>query len=474
MGGSVRPILIGLTGAALLLGWPAATLLRAQERSVPASIEQLRLSFGPVVEAVAPAVVNVNAERHTDRAFRSPLLSDPFFQRFFERFGERPMPRRSQTSLGSGVIVDQAGLVVTNYHVINRAAEITVILADRREFEASLVRADADLDLAVLSLEPGGARLPAVDLGDSDAIDVGDLVLAIGNPFGIGQSVSSGIVSATARSGGGLGLELPLIQTDAAINPGNSGGALVGIDGRLVGINTAILTRGGGSVGVGFAIPANVVRAYVAGEIADEPSARPWLGAVLQDLDYDLARSLGLDRPRGTLVANVHPAAAAADAGLQPGDVLLAVDTMETETIGDVGLRLALAGAEAPVMLEVWRGGRVMNLQLDVRAAPREPAPEPTTLERDHPLAGLRLANLSPSLALELELDPFLQGLVVLQVIPGSPAARMRFRTGDVLIEADGVALPDLAALQAAVERGMEGRRFTVDRGGRRLQLVLG
>lgn len=464
-------MLWSLLVASGLLAFQAA----ADERAVPADAAMVHLSFAPVVREVAPAVVNISAERESAGSALGPLADDPFFRRFFERFDGLPSPRRrSQTSLGSGVIVEGTGTVVTNHHVVAGADAVTVMLADRREFSAAILRSDEDLDLAVLQLDAGDEVLPAVAYGASDAVEVGDLVLAIGNPFGIGQSVSSGIVSATARSAGGLGLALPVVQTDAAINPGNSGGALVGMDGRLVGINTAILTRGGGSVGVGFAVPADVVRAYVEGRIAPSPAQRPWLGARLQEVDFALALSLGLDRPSGALVADVHPASAAADAGLVPGDVLLAVGDAPTDTMGDVGLRLALAGTDGAVPLSVWRRGSRVELSLAARAAPREPAPERTLLGREHPLAGLEVANLSPSLALDLDLDPFTRGVIVLGVVARSPAARLRLRAGDVLLEVDGRTVDDQGALREAVRGGVEGRRILIDRDGRRLQLVIG
>jgi serine protease Do len=215
-------------------------------------------SFAPVVERVSPAVVAIAAERTR----RSPLLKDPLFRRFLERMGPGAVPPERQTSLGSGVVVDPGGVVVTNHHVVADADAIAVVLSDARAVEARLVHVDPATDLALLRLD-GVADLPAVALADSDDLEPGDFVLALGNPFGVGQSVSSGIVSAVDRRARGLDLEVPLIQTDAAINPGNSGGPLVDVDGRLVGINTAILTRSGGSVGVGFAIPANAVRAHL-------------------------------------------------------------------------------------------------------------------------------------------------------------------------------------------------------------------
>ncbi len=461
--------LVACSNASEPVGEPPAA------RVVPASPREVQLSFAPVVRAAAPAVVNINAMRMRRPEFASPLLADPFFRRFFERYGGVPLQGRRETSLGSGVIIRAEGLVVTNHHVVADASAITVITADRREYPARVLRSDADLDLAILQLAGVAEPLPALGFADSNAVEVGDLVLALGNPFGIGQSVSSGIVSATARSGGGIGLDVPLIQTDAAINPGNSGGALVGLDGRLVGINTAILTRGGGSVGVGFAIPANVVRAYVEGALAAAPAERPWLGARLQELDQELAEGLGLDRPRGTLVAEVVTGAAADRAGLAPGDVVLTAAGEPVTGAGDVTLRLALARGET-VPFTVWRRGERRHLEVPVRPAPREPPPEPRALGDRHPFAGARLANLSPAYALELDRDPFLAGVIVLAVARGSPAGRLGLQPGDVIAEAQGRALATHRDLDRALaeREARDGVRLLVVRDGRRLQLLLG
>ncbi len=448
-----------------LLAFPACSQAPST-RVVPQSQGEVQLSFAPVVREAAPAVVNITAQRTRRGVPQSPLMADPFFRRFFDL----PAPQaRTQTSLGSGVIVDPAGRIVTNTHVIEGAESITVILADRREFPATVVRTDPRADIALLQIDAGAEQLPALPFGDSDAVEVGDLVLAIGNPFGIGQSVTSGIVSATARSARGLDLAIPLVQTDAAINPGNSGGALVDLNGRLVGVNTAILTRGGGSIGVGFAIPASYVRAFVQrGVVAAEA---PWLGARLQPVDVDMAEALGLDRPRGALVREVHPASAAGRSGLAQGDVLLTVDGIPVDDEG--GVRLRLAVAEAGVDVEIWRRGDVRHHELALLPPPREPAPEPHRFGRGHPLAGLTVANLSPAFALEQGLDPFARGVAVTAVEPGSAAARMRFRPGDVIVDVGGRAVATRGDVDQGLRAARPPVRMVVDRSGRRLQVLL-
>jgi Do/DeqQ family serine protease len=302
----------------LALSSPAA----AQDRRVPTGAE-LKLSFAPIVQRVAPAVVNVYAAKVVEN--RNPLFDDPLFRRFF---GSPDMPReRVQRSLGSGVIVDPSGLVVTNNHVIEGASEIKVALSDKREFEAEVVLKDPRTDLAIMRIKDQRERFPAIEFGDSDDLQVGDVVLAIGNPFAVGQTVTQGIVSALARTQIGITDYQFFIQTDAAINPGNSGGALVDVHGRLAGINTAIYSRSGGSIGIGFAIPANMVKVVVASARGGGAAVlRPWLGAKLQAVTAEIAESLSLKRPSGALVATVSPRSPASRAGLRTGDVIVAID----------------------------------------------------------------------------------------------------------------------------------------------------
>src|ERR1700691_5194966 len=299
----------------------------AVDRQVPSSMGQLQLSFAPIVKRVAPAVVNVYASHVVEN--QNPFMADPFFRQFFGG----GMPREQvERSLGSGVIVDSAGLIVTNYHVIADASEVKVALADKREFDADIVLKDQRSDLAVLRIRGATERFPTLEFADSDNLQVGDLVLGIGDPFGVGQTVTHGIVSAVARTQVGVSDYQFFIQTDAAINPGNSGGALVDINGRLVGINSAIYSRSGGSQGIGFAIPANMVRVVVASaEGGSTAVKRPWLGAKLQEVTPEIADSLGLKRPSGALVASVVAGGPAARAGIKTGDLLATIDGVTVE-----------------------------------------------------------------------------------------------------------------------------------------------
>src|SRR5215469_484585 len=334
---------------------PVAAL--AQMRAVPETRAQVQLSFAPVVKKTAPAVVNVFSRR-TIKTAGSPFFDDPLFRRFFgENSPFRGPSERVQRSLGSGVLVAADGTVVTNHHVIKDADEVTVVLADRREFEAKIIRSDERTDLAVLKIEVGAEALPFLELRDSDELEVGDLVLAIGNPFGVGQTVTSGIISALARTGVGVSDYRFFIQTDAAINPGNSGGALVSLDGRLVGINTAIYSRSGGSIGIGFAIPSLMVKAVLANGGKDGRIVRAWIGASGQPVTSDLAASLGLQRPVGVLLKDVLPNSPAAKAGLKTGDVIEEINGHVVEDLESLRFRIATLPIGSTARLVAFRGG---------------------------------------------------------------------------------------------------------------------
>lgn len=453
----------------------AASSASAQQRAVPTSANQIRLSFAPVVERVAPAVVNVYTRKTVRQRAPTPFFDDPFFRRFFGEssplFG---MPReRIERSLGSGVIVGADGTIVTNNHVIEGADEITVVLNDRREFAAEVVGLDDRTDLAVLRIDSEGETLPHLELGDSDAVAVGDIVLAVGNPFGVGQTVTSGIVSALARTNVGVSDFQSFIQTDAAINPGNSGGALVTIDGQLVGINTAIFSRSGGSIGIGFAIPSSLVRAVVRGLVNGGRIARPWLGVTSQTVTADLAASLGLKRPVGVLVNHVHPASPASDAGIGVGDVILSVDGHEIAD--EDGLRFRIATAEVGARLRVAGifDGRRDEREVRLIAPPERPARDTTVLEGRHPLAGATVANLNPALADEIGADLRAQGVVVLDVARGSPAQRLGLQKGDVLVTVAGESVTDVKNLSGIIGTSRRAWEIAVRRGDQVLSVVV-
>jgi Do/DeqQ family serine protease len=454
--------LLALALAPSLIG-PAC----AQERKVPTQ-EQLRLSYAPVVQRVAPAVVNVYAARMVRN--RNPLFDDPIFRRFFGVPGDGGS--QLQRSLGSGVIIDPSGLIVTNVHVIEGADEVKVALSDKREFEAEIVLKDKRSDLAVLRIKDANEKFPVLDFANSDALQVGDVVLAIGDPFGVGQTVTHGIVSALARTQVGISDYQFFIQTDAAINPGNSGGALVDLTGRLVGINTAIFSRSGGSQGIGFAIPANMVRVVVASaKGGGHEVKRPWLGAKLQGVTADIADSMGLKRPAGALVASVTPKGPAAQAGLKAGDVIIAVDGQPVDDPNAFGYRFATKPLGGKASLGLLRAGRQMTAAVALETAPETPRDELVIRSRS-PFSGAKVANLSPALADELQLDNADQGVVILDVDNGSYASNLGFRRGDVVVSVNGEKIGETRELARATGTPSRTWRIVIRRNGRQISAV--
>ena len=408
----------------------AAPHASAETTTPPTSREMIHLSFASVVKKAAPAVVNVFSRRVV-RA-QSPLADDPVFRRFFGDNALGAQRERVQNSLGSGVIVDPQGIIVTNHHVIKDAEEVRVVLSDHREFEATVLVSDEHSDLAVLKIDPKGTALPMLEIGDSDKLEVGDLVLAIGNPFGVGQTVTSGIISALARSIGVNDFR-SFIQTDAAVNPGNSGGPLVDLDGRLVGVNTAIFSRSGGSIGIGFAIPTALVRIVLQAAKDQGHVVRPWLGASVQALSADIAEELGLPRPIGVLMKEVAPGSPAAKAGLRTGDVVTAFGGHEIDDPDMLRFRIATSPLGTPAPLDYWRAGATRSATLTVIAPPEQPPRQTEQLSGVHPFAGATVGNLNPAYDDELDLEPTQRGVVVSEVARGSPAGRLGITAGDIL-----------------------------------------
>jgi len=464
------PVALSLSGS----GTPVAPA-RAQE--VPQSREQIQLSFAPIVKKAAPSVVNVYAKQIVQSS-GSPFADDPFFRHFFgDRFGSPyGVPReRARSSLGSGVIVDSSGLVLTNYHVIRNADEVKVALTDGREFEAKNILRDEKSDLAVLKIDSDEEDFPVIDVADSDALEVGDLVLAIGNPFGVGQTVTSGIVSAVARTDVGISDMSFFIQTDAAINPGNSGGALIDVKGRLVGINSAIFSRSGGSNGIGFAIPSNMAQSVAAQALAGGTEVvRPWVGATFQKVTPDIASSLGLDRPTGALVVSVESDSPAEKAGLKPGDLVLSAGGREITNPRALEYRLAIRGVGKNEKLVVVRQGREQNLVLALQQAPETVLADERLLDGYSPLSGAKVANLSPRLCEKLSLPTDREGVAVTDVEPRSPAAQLGLQPGDVVVAVQGRRVGSARDLSRMTAERQRLWRLTIDRRGRVSQLVIG
>ncbi|MGV6873294.1 Do family serine endopeptidase [Pseudochelatococcus sp. B33] len=443
----------------------------ARERVVPGARADVLLSLAPVVREIVPSVVNVYGARVEQRRAH-PFLDDPFFQRFFGEGGFGVPRDRVQRSAGSGVVVDPSGLVITNHHVIAGMTEVKVSLSDRREYEAEIVLSDERSDLAVLKIE-GDGPFPAARLGDSDALEVGDFVIALGNPFGVGQTVTQGIVSALARTQVGISDFQSFIQTDAAINPGNSGGPLVDLNGDVVGINTAIFTRSGGSHGIGFAVPSATVRLVLeSARSGGRVVRRPWLGARLQTVSQDIAHGLGLQRPLGALVASVVEDSPASAAGLRPGDVITAVAGRSVDDPDGFGYHFSSRPLEGQVALSVLRAGETLILTLPLQPAPERPARDPVTAG-DRPLSpfvGATVVNLSPAVAEELAIAHADSGVVILD--PGA-SARYGFRAGDILLSINDRKIVSTRDFDAAWRIAPRYWRIVLNRQGRVLRTEL-
>ncbi len=438
------------------------------DKRTPFGRAEMQLSFAPLVKQTAPAVVNVYASQQ-QRQQRSPFAGDPFFEQFFGQMA----PPRARSSLGSGVIIDASGIVITNYHVVRDADQIKVALADGREFESKILLKEESVDLAVLKIDTP-EQLPALAIGDSDAIEIGDLVLAIGNPFGVGQTTTSGIVSALARTHVGVSDFGFFIQTDAAINPGNSGGALINMAGELVGINTAIFSRGGGSIGIGFAIPSNMVRAVaLAARNGSDVFERPYIGASFEPVTAQIAEALGVPRPLGALVANVESDGPAARAGIKAGDVILKVNGANIEHMDALGYRLATQPVDSTVNLTLLRQGAETRIPVTLIRAPEGSGAQQLTISGRNPFAGAQVSELSPRLAQRMRMPTSVKGVVIVDLDRGSPAARSGLRPGDVVREINGAEITTGAELQAAVNEPSRWWRFTIQRGGQTIRQTL-
>ena len=445
----------------------------AAETVVPTSREQVTLSFAPIVKKASPAVVNIYTRRVLKQQV-SPLFNDPFFRQFFgDQLGAMPR-ERVESSLGSGVIVRGTGVVITNNHVIGEADEITVILNDRREFEAKVVGKDPRSDLAVLQIQNLTDTLPALDLSDSDDLEVGDMVLAIGNPFGVGQTVTSGIISALARTTVGITDFRSFIQTDAAVNPGNSGGALITSDGRLVGINTAIYSRDGGSNGIGFAIPANMVRTVVASILKEGRAVRAWFGATGKTINADLARSLSLPRPIGVLVERVTSGSPAARGGLQPGDIVRSVNGRDVQDLEELRYMIATLPVGGTARIGVQRDTKELAIQISLQAPPNTPARQETPLSGQQPFSGATVANLNPALAEELGREYEEPGVIILSLGGNTIAGRLGLRPGDMILAVNETAVTSVAELQRVLSVPVRGWVVTLNRGGQVLKFQVG
>ena len=437
------------------------------ETKVPGTQAEISLGFAPLVKLAAPAVVNIYARRVVE-ARASPFADDPFFREFFQGFGQ-PRPR-VQNSLGSGVILSEDGIVVSNYHVVGMATDIRVVMADRREYTARVVLADDEADLAILELEDA-MDLPHLTLRDSDRVDVGELVLAIGNPFGVGQTVSSGIVSGLARSGIATGNARGyFIQTDAPINPGNSGGALIDINGDLIGINTSILSRSGGSNGIGFAIPANLVAEFVdQARQGNERFQRPWAGMAGQAVDSDLAASLGLSVPEGIVISDIHHASPFAAEGIKVGDVITHVGEEPVNSPSEMLFRMTVTGIGSRASITRVRDAEIQTINVMMVAPPDEPPAQEILLDDQTAVPGLRVARANPVIIARFGMALNTKGVLVTDA--GPIGARAGFKKLDIISEINGRKMETSADVEQALTD--PGRRLQIEllRNGRRLSL---
>ena len=468
----------------LLRPMPALAGLAIMFMTIEAGAADRPDSFADQVERLSPAVVNIST---TTIVSEGPAMDMPQFppgspfEDFFKNFGDNDRKRRA-ASLGSGFIIDEAGIVVTNFHVIENAEEITVKLADETTFTATVLGQDQKTDIAVLKIDPGDVDLTAVPFGDSDNLRVGDWVLAIGNPFGLGGTVTAGIVSARGRDIGN-GPYDDFIQTDASINRGNSGGPLFNTDGEVIGINTAIFSQTGGSVGIGFAISSNLAK-RVTSQLAEfGTTRRGWLGVFIQEITPDIAESLGLDAAAGALVSTVNENSPAQAAGLEPGDVIVSFDGKMIDKMRDLPRIVAETEIGATVPVKVIRNGKSMEVQVTlgelekaelVGIANGEATGETETFER----LGFAVENLTAELAGELGLDADTRGVVVTEVAEGGPAAAKGLQVGDIIKRFGQRRVEDAADLGKSVaetrEAGRAGVLLLVESEGRERFIQIG
>ena len=446
-----------------------ATSAKAQTQ-VPTSQLEINLGFAPLVKQAAPAVVNIYARRVV-QARTSPFSNDPFFENLFRDFGQsRP---KVQNSLGSGVILTEDGIVVSNYHVVGMATDIRIVLNDRREYSAKVLLGDKDADLAILQIETE-EPLPFLPYRSSDNVQVGELVLAIGNPFGVGQTVSSGIVSGLARSGTATGNARGyFIQTDAPINPGNSGGALIDVAGNLIGVNTSILTRSGGSNGIGFAIPADLVAQFVSqARNGKTEFVRPWAGITGQPVDQALSEGLGLPRPEGVVISAINPESPFAKVGVNVGDVVMAVDGQPVNTPAEMLFRMSLRGLGEIAEFEIIQDGDLVVKPVGMVAPPEIDESAILTMPAGEKLEGLTVANATPAVLNELGMPPSVTGVIVLN--PGPKAGRVGLRPGDILLEINNEEIVSVEDIAAALDKSNRRVKIQAQRGNQSLTLRFG
>jgi serine protease Do len=438
------------------------------------------VSIADIAEKAAPSVVNVSSSRTVKaERMRGPFFDDPFFRKFFGPGGpngQEPDERQKERGLGSGVVVSADGIVLTNNHVVEGADEIKVAISDKREFPAKVIGTDAKSDVAVLKLQGDVKGLVPIEFGDSSRLRLGDVVLAVGNPFGLGQTTTMGIVSAKGRANVGIAAYEDFIQTDAAINPGNSGGALVDMEGKLVGINTAILSRSGGNMGIGFAIPSNMAQPIMKALLEHGKVVRGWLGVGIQDIDQDLASAMKLSSIKGILVSEVMESGPGAKAGLKSGDVVLELNGQPVTSTGEFRNAIAAAGAGASAKLGIVRDGKPMTVEVKLGELPEKAAAGGGAKENDGAgaLDGLTLDDLSPQVRQRYDIPSSVKsGVVVTDIDGGSAAASSGLRPGDVILEVNRTPVGDVGKFKQAYAKSQGNVLVRLVREGRTLFLVV-
>ncbi|MAZ00517.1 MAG: serine protease [Micavibrio sp.] len=447
----------------LVVTFGVAVRSYANERTVPQNKAQIQYSYAPIVKKVSPAVVNIYTKKKVVRRVGHPFFSDPFFSNFFDG---GMMRERVESTLGSGFIVNANGLVVTNAHVIKGAEEAKVDLSDGRQFEAETILVDEASDIALMQLDAKEQELPFVEFESSEGLEVGDIVLAIGNPFGVGQTVTSGIVSAVARAASTVSDFNFFIQTDAAINPGNSGGPLVSLSGKVVGVNTAIYSRDGGSLGIGFAVPSEMAQSVIAavqtGQYSERGVVRAWVGAQGQSITQDIAQSLDLDSTRGVLISDVHPLSPAGKAGLKQGDVVLRMNGKDVRDGQELLFRFATLALGERVELDTLRRGQPRTVIFKAIAPVEEPPRNETALTGTHPLNGVRVINVSPAVEIEYDLKKHSSGVIISAVDRNRTFSAIALRPGDGIIKVNDTEIKSVDNLEKTLKKGADSGHWSI------------
>jgi serine protease Do len=484
----IRPLMavLALVFASVAGGLIAGYMNGSRPESVSADTESHMtpgemITFAPVVKKATPAVVNISSTKvikaQRDQRGQNPLFNDPFFRQFFgDNMGPNMIPRdRREQSLGSGVIVNSGGYILTNNHVVDGANDVKVYLSDKREFKAKIVGTDKQTDIAVLKIDATG--LPTLPMNDTTKPQVGDVCLAIGNPFGIGQTVTMGIVGATSRAGLGIEDYENFIQTDAAINPGNSGGALINTKGELIGINTAILSGSGGNQGIGFAIPVTMA-VNVMHQIEQHGKVtRGYMGASIQQVDTSLAKAFGLPNNTGVALTQIEPDSPSAKAGLKSGDVVVELNGQKVTDVSAFRLKVAELGPGAAAHLKIYRSGKPMDFTVTLAERPSDEelskniGPGQGTQSA---LEGVSVETLTADIAHQLGLQPTQKGVVVTDVDGSSPAAAAGLHRGDVILEVNRKPVTSASEFERLVhESSTSGTLLLVNRGGGTLFIAI-